>query len=161
MAKRRKEINYLFQIKAFYEWLEQNDLSAAAIALWHGLFYMWNISFWSMPFTPAMTSIIARTGLGKTTILRARNELKAAGLLTIKESGGRSPTRYNLVPFVEKIEPLYKPNQTKLNQTKPSFSKRKESEKLATEDREKDVLASTLEAYERNKARLEAEGKSE
>ena len=89
----------MLQLKAFYSWLEQNNLSMGGIVLWHGLMYLWNQSFWSKNFTPSMVSIMARTSLSKSTVLRARGELVEAGLLELYPGKKRDITRYKLVPF--------------------------------------------------------------
>ena len=122
MAK-KKEINYILQIKCFYEWMQRNDLSASAIALWHGLMSMWNQSFWESRFTPAMSSIIARTGMSKSTILRARNELISAGLLKVSETKKGSASVYKLIQFCANSDTIYKLNNTKQNKTKQTNKK--------------------------------------
>jgi len=117
LAVRKKEINYILQIKCFYEWLQRHQLSSSAINLWHGLMYLWNQSFWESNFTPAISSITARTGLSKSTILRARNELASAGLLSITETKKGCAVRYKLVQFCENSDTIYKLNKTKQNKT--------------------------------------------
>ena len=152
MAK-KKEINYILQIKCFYEWMQRNDLSASAIALWHGLMYMWNQSFWESRFTPAMSSIIARTGLSKSTVYRAREELVLAGLLKVRETKKCSAAVYKLVPFLENSDTIYKLNNTKQNKTKqiiPHTPKggRKEKSKIYEKDQGEN-FDKALEFYER------------
>ena len=144
---KKKEINYLLQIKCFYEWLERHELSPSAITLWHGLMFLWNQSFWKVSFTPAMPSIIARTGLSKSTVLRARKELQAAKLLQLTENAKNGLTRYKLVSFCEKSDTLYKQNYTIQNKTKnnpPDYSPkgdRKERRKIAREEKRQQELA--------------------
>ena len=122
MDSRIYEINYLFQIRAFYEWMERNELSSGAIALWHALMYLWNQSFWKEEFTPAMNSIVARSGMSRASVFKYRKELCESGLLEIFERGGRQLTCYKLVPFEVNFKTLYKQNKTKQNKTKKSSS---------------------------------------
>ncbi len=111
-------VNYLFQICAFYEWLERNPLSANAIALWHALMYLWNHSFWAEQFTPAVTSIIPRCNLSKSSILRAREELCENGLLTVIPRKKKQTSIYELKLFTPHPDTLYKLNKNKQNETK-------------------------------------------
>ena len=39
-------MNYLTEIKLFYDWLETHPLTPSAIALWHGLMFMANRAGW-------------------------------------------------------------------------------------------------------------------
>ncbi|MBR5272400.1 MAG: hypothetical protein IKU25_03275 [Clostridia bacterium] len=134
------DINYLVEIRAFYEFLERNPLSHKAIALWHGLMYLWNQSFWREDFTPAMGSISTRCGMGKNAILSARDELITAGILKVEEQGKRQFTRYTLVPFCADFETLYKQNKIKQNKTKqnnnPPAPRETRREKRAREEEE-------------------------
>lgn len=111
-------VNYLFQICAFYEWLERNPLSANAIALWHALMYLWNHSFWAETFTPAVTSIIPRCNLSKSSILRAREELCENGLLTVTPRKKKQTSIYELKLFIPHPDTQYKQKEIKQNETK-------------------------------------------
>ncbi len=109
-------VNYLFQICAFYEWLERNPLSANAIALWHALMYLWNHSFWKETFTPAVTSIIPRCNLSKSSILRAREELVENGLLIVKPRKKKQTSIYELYVFKPYYDTHYKLNEINLKE---------------------------------------------
>lgn len=109
-------VNYLFQICAFYEWIERNPLSANAIALWHALMYLWNHSFWKETFTPAVTSIIPRCNLSKSSILRAREELVENGLLTVKPRKKKQTSIYELHLFEPYYDTHYKLNEINLKE---------------------------------------------
>ena len=117
------EINYLSELCGFYEWLERNSLSARAIVLWHALMYLWNKSYWIVPFTPAITSIIARTSMSKSSILKAREELKNAGLISVGRRKTFDTSEYKLVPFSADFDTHYKQNKTKQNKTKQNKAK--------------------------------------
>lgn len=153
-----KDVNYLIEIKAFYEFLERNPLSHKAISLWHGLMYLWNQSFWREDFTPAMGSISTRCGMGKKSVLSAREELVESGLLIIEEQGKRKFTRYVLVPFCVHSEPLYKQNKIKQNKTNnPPAPRETRRERKAREAEEERVKAEEIKNAEIFKSLEEAQ----
>ena len=121
MLKKADSVNYMLEIKSFYTWLEMHPLKAGAISLWHALMNQWNHAYWTEDFSPAMQLLVVRSGLSKSSVLRARQELIDAGRLRIFETGKRDFTRYELILF-HQIEPdfdtLYKQNKTKQNKTK-------------------------------------------
>lgn len=121
MRKHADSVNYLLEIKSFYTWLEMHPLKAGAIALWHALMNYWNFTYWTKDFSPAMQILTIRSGLSKSSVLRAREELISAGRLRIFESGKRALTRYEIIlfhPFDADFDTLYKQNKTKQDETK-------------------------------------------
>lgn len=111
------KVNYLLEINAFYRWLENHPLSSGAIALWHALMQQWNLSFWEDEFTPALEILCLRSGLSKSSVYRAREELRNAELLQYSQRK-KQATKYELVCFNSQIGNIYKQNKTKLNNTK-------------------------------------------
>ena len=111
LRERPDAVNYLREIQCFYTNLEMAPLRANAISLWHALMNQWNRSFWTENFTPAMQLLTVRSGMSKSSVLRARNELIDAGLLRIEETGKRDFTRYHLAlfePNTPHFDTLYK-----------------------------------------------------
>lgn len=84
-------MNYILEIKAFYELLELNQLHTPAIALWHALMHMANKTGWQDNFTVAIQVLTIKTGLNKQAVLKARNELKEKGLIDFKTGTIRLP----------------------------------------------------------------------
>lgn len=82
-------MNYLTEIKLFYDWLESHTLTPSAIALWHGLMYTANRSGWEDSMVLPISLIKSRTQLSRSAIYRERKRLVEAGLLRYIEREGR------------------------------------------------------------------------
>lgn len=98
------DLNYILEIKAFYDWLEVNQLPTSAIALWHGLMHMANKTGWKDNFTVAVVVLEIKTGLKKQAIINARTILQNKELITFKSRGGNQSATYtinSLVSFKE------------------------------------------------------------
>lgn len=93
-------MNYILEIKAFYDWLEVNQLPTSAIALWHGLMHMANKTGWKDNFTVAIVVLEIKTGLKKQAIMNARTILQNKGLITFKSRGGNQSATYKINSFV-------------------------------------------------------------
>lgn len=83
-------MNYILEIKAFYELLELNQLHTPAIALWHALMHIANKTGWQDNFTVAIPVLTIKTGLNKQAVLKARNELKEKGLIDFKSRNNQA-----------------------------------------------------------------------
>lgn len=92
-------MNYMTEIKLFYDWLETHQLTPASIALWHGLMYIANRAGWNEQMCVPISRIESRTQLSRASIYRERKRLCQAGLLRYAEQDGRRSTLYNLIPF--------------------------------------------------------------
>jgi hypothetical protein len=92
-------MNYITEINCFYDWLETNSVSDSSIVLWHALMHINNKCGWKVEFPVAISSIQNKTGLSKSSILRARNQLKQVGRITFKERTGNLSTVYRIVAF--------------------------------------------------------------
>ena len=86
-------MNYILEIKAFYELLELNQLHTSAIVLWHGLMHIANKTGWQDTFTVAIQVLMIKTGLNKQAVLKARNELKEKGLIDFKSKNNKSEAK--------------------------------------------------------------------
>ena len=92
-------MNYLTEIKLFYDWLETHRLSTSAIALWHGLMFIANRAGWEEQLAVPMSRIETVTYMPATSIYRARKQLVDAGLLSIVEMGSNRASAYILASF--------------------------------------------------------------
>lgn len=101
-------MNYLTEIKLFYDWLETYPLSPAAIALWHALMFTANRSGWPEQFAAPIALLMLRTGSSRSTIYRERNRLREAGRIAYRPQGGSADSIYALHPlegeFVYRVE---------------------------------------------------------
>ena len=86
-------MNYLTEIKLFYDWLETHELTPSAILLWHGLMFIANRAGWVQPLTVPMNAIEARTMMTRSSIYRARKVLEESGILATSSRGShRAPS---------------------------------------------------------------------
>lgn len=96
-------MNYLTEIKMFYDWLETHNLSAKGIVIWHGLMQIASRAGWKTPLEIPSSTLEMRTHLERTAIFRERNNLVAAGLIRLCQKGGRSRCAYTLISFSERV----------------------------------------------------------
>jgi hypothetical protein len=92
-------MNYILEINAFYDWLETNQISDSSIVLWHALMHINNKTGWKKEFAVAISSIQNKTGLSKSSILRARNTLQQAGRINFNSRLGQQCAIYSLFAF--------------------------------------------------------------
>jgi len=90
-------MNYISEIKAFYDWLECNPLDATHISLWHGLMSIANKTGWREEFTVPMSTLELKTGIKRTNLYKARNKLQQAGLISFREREGRQSAIYKIL----------------------------------------------------------------
>ena len=72
---------YITEIKEFYNLIENKSLSTGQIALWHALMYINNKCYWENDFSVSNIALQLYTGLSRSGISKARNELKQKGLI--------------------------------------------------------------------------------
>jgi len=96
-------MNYIKEINSFYDWLETNSVSDSAINLWHGLLHVNNKASsnveWKSEFTVAISTLQVKTGLSKSSIIRARNQLKQLGRIDFRERKGNQSAVYKITAF--------------------------------------------------------------
>lgn len=97
-------MNYLAELRAFYDRLELNPLPSPAIALWHALMSIANKTGWQQEFTVAVSVLVLKSGLNAQAIKRARNRLEQDGFLTWKSRGGNQSAVYHLNSLVVQNE---------------------------------------------------------
>lgn len=134
-------INYIQQIRAFYDSLLTKSLSAGQISLWYALMHVNNKCAWIEWFTVANGVLESLTGLSKGGIESARNTLKQLGYIDFK-SNGKKAASYKVLDLtidivqesiqdegipvykekafekhssIQDSSPLNKQNETKLN----------------------------------------------
>lgn len=88
-------MNYITEIRAFYDLAMTNRFSTGQIALWHALMHICNKSGWSKWFSAPNITLEILTGLSARSILSARNALKQAGLIDFRTNGTKA-TSYTL-----------------------------------------------------------------
>lgn len=93
-------MNYLAELKAFYDRLELNPLPSPAIALWHALMSIANKTGWQQEFTVAVSVLVLKSGLNAQAIKRARNRLEQDGYITWRSRGGNQAAIYHINSLV-------------------------------------------------------------
>ncbi|MBD5473643.1 MAG: hypothetical protein HDR20_12360 [Lachnospiraceae bacterium] len=93
-------MNYIAEIKAFYDRLELNPLPSPAIVLWHALMSIANKTGWQQEFTVAVSVLVLKSGLNAQAIKRARNRLEQDGFITWRSRGGNQSAIYHLNSIV-------------------------------------------------------------
>lgn len=102
-------MNYLTELKAFYDRLELNPQPNTVIALWHALMSIANKAGWPDTFTVASSVLGLRSGLSASALKRARNKLATDGFITWKPRGGNQSSVYHMVSLVGQYEPQSEP----------------------------------------------------
>ena len=74
-------MNYINEIKDFYNSVAENPLSTGQIALWHALIYINNKCYWKENFSVPNITLQLYTGLSLQGLIKARNALKQRDLI--------------------------------------------------------------------------------
>lgn len=93
-------MNYILEIKAFYDWLEVNQLPTSAIVLWHSLMHIANKTGWKDNFTVAVVVLEIKTGLKRQAVCNARTILQNKGLISFQSRGGNQTASYSMYSLV-------------------------------------------------------------
>jgi len=109
-------MNYIYEINSFFDWIETNPISTAAMNLWHTLMNINNKCGWKKEFSVSRTFIEAKTGLKKDAYYAARKLLQEKGRIGFKEQGSQA-TIFWIIPFAEE-----KKNQSEIATTSISES---------------------------------------
>jgi len=97
-------MNYIQEIRAFYDWLLTNPIPADAQALWHALMYINNKCGWQERFTVANTTLLSMLGFSRPQLDRMRNLLIQVGRIEYEKRKGRQAGIYRIIPFVSHNE---------------------------------------------------------
>lgn len=93
-------MNYILELKAFYDSLEINPLPSPAIALWHALMHIANKTGWQQEFTVAISVLGQKAGLNAQAVKRARNVLAQNGYITWRARKGNQSAIYTIESIV-------------------------------------------------------------
>lgn len=132
---------YITEIKEFYELVTLKGLSTGQIALWQGLMYLNNKCYWEESFTVANLTLQLYTGLSRSGIAKARNELKQKGLLDFTVGKSGQATTYKLYDLSKSKQLSVQDSKqvcTHLVDTKSTSSKQVSST-LIDIDKDKDI----------------------
>ena len=122
-------MNYLTEIKLFYDWLETHPLTPSAIALWHGLMFMANRAGWEEVITIPLSVLESRTGIPATTLYRIRKQLQDARLIEVESPGGRSCAAYRILSFESRF--AFQNGKQNESQTEDKSEAERESSEFA------------------------------
>ena len=89
-------MNYLTEIRLFYEWLETHHLAPSSITLWHALMYTANRSGWAEHLTIPISILESRTQMTRSTIYRSREQLVDRGLIGVEVRGSSLSAIYTM-----------------------------------------------------------------
>ena len=89
-------MNYIAEIKAFYDLVQVKQLSTGQIALWNALMYINNKCAWIEWFTVPNILLELNTGMSRSGVLKARNSLKQLGLIDFKTNVTKA-TNYKIM----------------------------------------------------------------
>lgn len=122
-------MNYITIINAFWDLATTNPLSTGQVSLYFALLHVCNRSNWTEWFQAPNQVLSVLTGLSRSGILKARNELKQKGLIDFKERGTRA-TLYKLIIANSKQESK-QAEKTIANSTQDSKQKGAQDSKQA------------------------------
>ena len=88
-------MNYIAQINAFWDSATTNPLSTGQVSLYFALLHVCNRSNWIEWFAAPNQVLSVLTGLSRSGILKARNELKQRGLIDFQEKATKA-TKYKI-----------------------------------------------------------------
>ena len=100
-------LNYIAEIKAFYDWLPFNSLPTDAQALWHALMYLNNRCavqvngtwYWRVEFTMTNTMLLSILHFSRQQLDRMRNALIQARRIEYRKGKGNQCGTYRMCPF--------------------------------------------------------------
>lgn len=96
-------MNYIKEIKAFYDLVQVKQLSTGQIALWHALMQVNNKCAWIEWFTAPNLTLELTSGLSRKGIYKARNVLKQHGIIDFKSNGTKA-TSYKLISLLNNTQ---------------------------------------------------------
>lgn len=92
-------MNYIDLINSFWDSATTNPLSTGQVSLYFALLHVCNRSYWTEWFAAPNQVLSVLTGLSRSGILKARNELKQRGLIDFRERGTKA-TYYKLTMLI-------------------------------------------------------------
>ncbi|WP_082232070.1 DnaD domain-containing protein [Halobacillus massiliensis] len=113
-------MNYLKELNAFYDLIELDSLSDAAISMWHTLMLINNKRGWEKEFTVPASAILTKSGLTESSFKRARKELKEKGYIKHRSAGRNKAPFYQMISRVKTYQGEDLQNATTNLQAAPS-----------------------------------------
>lgn len=110
-------MNYLTEIRLFYEWLETHHLAPSSITLWHALMYTANRSGWAEQIAIPISILESRTQMTRSTIYRSRDQLVERGLIDVEARGSSYSALYRILSLERIIVPPYVSQIVSQNET--------------------------------------------
>lgn len=92
-------MNYIIELREFYNWLETNELNAGEINLWQALMYIANKTRWEESFTVTADTLRAKTGLSQKALYEARERLVEKGRIQYQEETENKSATYTIIPL--------------------------------------------------------------
>ncbi len=101
-------MNYIAQIKGFWELQEKYSLTTTDIVLYFYLLEVCNSSHWVNPFKRNTAKILADLQLSRSSIERARKRLNQYGIISFKSVSGTANVTYTLTDLEKPFPGKYK-----------------------------------------------------
>lgn len=127
-------MNYITAINSFWYSATMNPLSTGQIALWFALMHINNGCNWTEWFQAPNQVLSVLTGMSRSGILKARNELKQRGLIDFRERGTKT-TLYTIT--------IVNSKQVSVQDSKQN------SEQVGTQDGVQDIYIKDIEKDKR------------
>ena len=113
-------MNYLMEIKMFYERQLERRLPAAAIAVWHALMEINNRAGWKEWFSAPMQTLMLFSGMSRQTVYRSLEKLIAEDYIAVVDKSGDKRV-YKLATLSVTKPAGHLINNNKLNETKQNY----------------------------------------
>ncbi|ASN04247.1 helix-turn-helix domain-containing protein [Virgibacillus necropolis] len=94
-------MDYVKQMDGFYNRIEVQPLSDAAISLWHSLMHINCRTAWMKEFTVPTITLRTKSSLSESAINRARKELKKKGYIIVQSRRGNQSPIYQIACLTE------------------------------------------------------------
>ncbi len=100
-------MDYISEIRAFFDWIQFNSIPADAQALWHLLMYLNNKCavkindtwYWRVEFAVSNTTLLSFLRFSRQQLDRMRNLLVQVGRIEYRKGKGNQSGTYKLIPF--------------------------------------------------------------
>ena len=153
-------MNYIAEIKAFYDWLPFNSIPADAQALWHALMYLNNKCAicidgewqWRTEFSVSIQTLLSYLGFSRTQLDRMRNVLIQSGRIRYRKGKGNQSGVYQMIPLAAHIvtqpvtqnvtQPVHINNNNNINNTGNRSSSGGDGARAAAENAVSEYLQS-------------------
>ncbi len=111
-------MNYIAEIKRFYDRQLSENLSAGQIALWHALIEISNRNGWQEWFSAPIETLVLMSGQTRQSVYKSLQKLQQSGYISVDKKRYKLVTNPDTNPDSHLIYNKTKLNETKLNQRK-------------------------------------------